>query len=1024
MTNFENPTSEYRPLSFWSWNGRLREEELRRQIMEMKEQGWGGFFMHARTGLETEYLSEEWMSMVEAAVKEASRLGLEAWLYDENGWPSGTAGGIVPRLDPALRETHLMMAKGRIPYREEDVRILAVYEVEKQYGIRARSYGADHLDVEFRNFLRSDLDSLGPADKRADCVPDYPDKEVLFFFQWRAPLGNARFNGASYVDLLHPGTADAFIASTHEQYAARFGSRFGGVIPGIFMDDLTLVWNIWGMKSYALPWTEGLEEMFAGEYGYSLTEYLPHLYYELEGYRKVRLDYYRLVNRLFARNWTQRINDWCLDKGLISTGHLMGGSRGYIDPMQHYEHMGSPATDHLAFQCKSFAAHRLAQSAASQLGKTRVVCEVYAACGQDLTFEGQKWIADWLFIHGINQLVMHLSLYDMAGHRKRDHPPTLSWQQPWWPYNHVMAGYQARLSYMLSCGRRMADILVIHPVESVGVAYTPLDPRQSEAVSGKYERMLQLLLESHRDFELGSEELMERYGAVRDGKLYVGQSCYQTVLLPGLLTLRGAVARLLENFMEAGGLVIACGEVPAAVDDSPGPGSSYGWDQASFMQRVRTCPIHMLEEVVRESTASPVTVTGMDGKPAAQIFLHMRQTADSNICFLINHSRKQGCRTRLLFPGKWNITMLDPATGIESAASCTSWQGNTYMEHEFPPVGSLLLKLTDADKDLPGDGIEQTSLLLREPGSVQSPAKPLQRQPEEAIFLHENWRLKLLDHNALTLDYCTIAGIATAAPAPMHHMKAHAMIMEHKQDFILEYQFQVKGWTEATAWAVVERPEQCRYIEFNGQRIQDQESGWRIDPSFRKFSLAGLVRQGLNTLRLSCAWHEKAIVEPVYIEGDFRVEGASHGAFVLVSPRENCSGVNLAREGYCFYAGQAELSQAVRINNVADRRFRLELVGMDAVCVEVLVNGKSAGVIAWKPYTLDITGLVQPGENGITLRLVPSLHNLLGPHHIQQQEEKKWIGPASFDDKSNWSDFYHFVPFGVSGAGIRISRSS
>ena len=72
----------YGSIPFWSWNDRLEEEELRTQIRRMKELGMGGFFMHARGGLETEYLSDEWFACINACIDEAKKLGMEAWDYD------------------------------------------------------------------------------------------------------------------------------------------------------------------------------------------------------------------------------------------------------------------------------------------------------------------------------------------------------------------------------------------------------------------------------------------------------------------------------------------------------------------------------------------------------------------------------------------------------------------------------------------------------------------------------------------------------------------------------------------------------------------------------------------------------------------------------------------------------------------------------------------------------------------------------------------------------------------------------
>lgn len=79
-------------IPFWSWNDRLEDEELRKQINNMYDLGMKGFFMHARMGLETEYLSDEWYHAIDVCVDEARKLGMEAWSYDENGWPSGFGG--------------------------------------------------------------------------------------------------------------------------------------------------------------------------------------------------------------------------------------------------------------------------------------------------------------------------------------------------------------------------------------------------------------------------------------------------------------------------------------------------------------------------------------------------------------------------------------------------------------------------------------------------------------------------------------------------------------------------------------------------------------------------------------------------------------------------------------------------------------------------------------------------------------------------------------------------------------------
>lgn len=68
---------------FWSWNDRLEKKELVRQIELMKESGIEGFFMHARGGLKTEYMGEDWFDCIKACMDKADELDMEAWAYDE-----------------------------------------------------------------------------------------------------------------------------------------------------------------------------------------------------------------------------------------------------------------------------------------------------------------------------------------------------------------------------------------------------------------------------------------------------------------------------------------------------------------------------------------------------------------------------------------------------------------------------------------------------------------------------------------------------------------------------------------------------------------------------------------------------------------------------------------------------------------------------------------------------------------------------------------------------------------------------
>ena len=94
---FENPTAEYRGTPFWGWNCELKREELEWQLENFKKMGFGGAHMHVRTGMSTPYLSDEFMTLIKACVEKAKSEDMLAWLYDEDRWPSGAAGGLVTK---------------------------------------------------------------------------------------------------------------------------------------------------------------------------------------------------------------------------------------------------------------------------------------------------------------------------------------------------------------------------------------------------------------------------------------------------------------------------------------------------------------------------------------------------------------------------------------------------------------------------------------------------------------------------------------------------------------------------------------------------------------------------------------------------------------------------------------------------------------------------------------------------------------------------------------------------------------
>ena len=167
--------------AFWSWNADIEKEEALFQLADFKAKGYGGVFIHARGGLEIEYMGEVWFDVFDACVEWAKENDFDIWLYDEFGWPSGFGGGKVNGLGKDYQIKHLVCKESQI--------LDGKHELLHTFTVEGKTYYV-HL---------------------------YTDK--------------------NYVDLLDPKVTKAFIESTHEVYYARYKKYFGNVIKGIFTDE-------------------------------------------------------------------------------------------------------------------------------------------------------------------------------------------------------------------------------------------------------------------------------------------------------------------------------------------------------------------------------------------------------------------------------------------------------------------------------------------------------------------------------------------------------------------------------------------------------------------------------------------------------------------------------------------------------------------------------------------------------------------------------------------------------------------
>ena len=507
---------------FWSWNARLEAGKLCAQMDAMKSHGIDGFFMHARGGLETEYMSDEWMELIKACLDHSEETDMQAWAYDENGWPSGFANGIVPKEGEDYQQKWLVVSYPASAQELPD-RLLGLYRINGDSVERIEAYENGCMAISY---------------------------DVNIY----------------YIDTFNKDAIKCFIDNTHQKYYDKMPEKFGKSLKGFFTDEPQ-----YGNGERA-PWSQVMPAEFEDRYGYSLIDSLPMLYIDNSQSTAVRSDFYNMVADLFITHFIKQMYDWCTDHNCMLTGHMMNEENFYAimrstaGVMACYEYFHEPGIDWLGRKIETPFVPKQLGSVAAQLER-KTMTETYALCGWDVSINELKWIGQWQYVNGVTSLCPHLEGYSMRGCRKRDYPASLFTQLPWFDkaYGHF-ADYFTRLGALLDDGKDYAPLLVMHPMQSAYVSYTPTGNERFSRLDTDFRRLSEELNGQHILYHYGDEPLMKKYGSVDGDTLRIGACDYKAVLLPDLISLKQETAEMLLKFAENGGKIYLLGDAPTLIN--------------------------------------------------------------------------------------------------------------------------------------------------------------------------------------------------------------------------------------------------------------------------------------------------------------------------------------------------------------------------------------------------------------------------------------------------------------------------
>lgn len=901
--DFKNVSKKYRPIPFWSWNEKLEARETKEQIGKMDKAGLGGFFMHARGGLQTEYMGEEWFDNVTTSVETAKECGMRPWAYDENGWPSGFGNGVVNGLGIEYQQKYLRM------------------ENEETHEETAICKCGDH-----------------------------------YFYYDVNPF---------YVDTLDKKVIAKFIEYAYQPYYERYGNE----IEGFFTDEPQISRN-------GMPWSFVFEKEYQKRYQENILEHLEELFLPIQNYKNTRVKFWKMVTDLFSENYMKQIYDWCDERGLKLTGHLLLEESTKLQLttngacMPHYEYFHIPGMDWLGRKLRESLTALQVSSVAEQLGKEAVLSETFALCGHNISFAELKGLYEWQMVRGINLLCQHLEGYSLRGIRKRDYPPAMYLQQPWWSEYDRFNEALSREGMILREGKHIVDVLVIHPQST---AWSLFDNDKNEGIHELTQDFLQTLRkleEKHIAFHLGDETIMERHAYVENGRIVIGKQPYSGVIYSECGILLDSTKKLLKKFKQTGGRIVTADDIPAnnVIDNV----------RISYTNRdFEEFQVHFFVN------SSPKRETGKFTIQGEALDIYSGELKK----FTGKHEFEPWGSLMVIEEKK--LTGTQPSDRTDDEVTLIQPQGM------FRVAGSTMNSLTLDTCDYYFDGVLQESN-----GYVLNICERVNKL-ERAVAIHQDYHVQM--------DYIPPKLYLVCETPEKFRISVNGIEVEQK----IEGYFADKSFRKIDVTPYIIKGKNT--ISFDCDFIQS-------DAFYENLKRAYVFEGERNKLAYDFE------IEAIYLLGDFSVKTEGQwssldkdavryqGEFVIDEPRKQVDMKHIEKQGYPFFCGSLVLEGEIDIqgeNPVLD----IEWKGINVLKVEI--NGKEKVLLTNNRLCLEDFGA--KGVTKVTFTLTNNLRNLLGPHHLEIGENYS-VRPGDFYQEPcvwnknrmhAWNKDYCFVEMGI-----------
>ena len=519
LEDWREPPVRLRPLQIV--HGVPTQQATVEGMTALKDLGLGGIVCNVAFG---EYLrSEENWRVLVRAVEACSRAGLRVWIYDEDGYPSGAAGGLVLEENPDLEA----LALAYDPSQAEPFILRPAYE--------------------------------------------------------HTHASNNYYAARRYPNLLDPAAVESFIRTTHDAYYERLEPFFGTTIEALFTDEPSLMAvnigplpddvrlkvrvvdpldpNVQPLPS--VPWVADLPDLYRRCYGQDLLAARRSLFEgDSEQDRRVRQQYWALVADLLTERYYGRIQRWAHAHRVASSGHIL-----WEETLEHHPalegntlkvlgRMDIPGLDMLSSNPEAvihtgWMTAVLPASAALLNGGRRVMTEV-SDFSETMAGRGPASVAEmcataaWQAAFGVTEFTLYYNRQQRSSDEYR-----------------AYGDFVGRLNAMLRDGRPAPRVLLYYPIADMWAEYKPVAEKLTKQTqSARMRRIIDSFMDLGRrmtraqiSFALADHEVLAA-ARVQDGRICVDGQCFDALLLPADVGLPAPAMANVRRFRAGGGQVL------------------------------------------------------------------------------------------------------------------------------------------------------------------------------------------------------------------------------------------------------------------------------------------------------------------------------------------------------------------------------------------------------------------------------------------------------------------------------------